>query len=255
MLSYQHAYHAGCRADMHKHAALCVLLSCLIQKDKPLTYMETHAGRGLYDLCSAEAEKTGEAKAGILTLESTIPADHPYARMLQTHHTAYGATSYPGSPFIAKQVLRAFDVMHLMELHPQEYKALKQAMRGSHIHKRDGYEGVLSLSPPHPRRGVVLIDPSYEVKSEYQKAADFIIMLHRKWPEAVIMLWYPLLPTANHRDMLGTLLKADLPKCWHQEITWAPQTPKAMQGSGLIIINTPHNAVATLDINILLDTN
>lgn len=120
----------------------------------------------------------------------------------------FGAGFYPGSPLIAAQLLRSTDVIHLMEMHPAEHKALKRAMRGHnvHIHQRDGYEGVLAISPPTPRRGLVLIDPSYEIKTEYLRVADFVIGLHEKWPQATVMVWYPILKAGLHEAMAARLV-------------------------------------------------
>ncbi|GAB6051362.1 23S rRNA (adenine(2030)-N(6))-methyltransferase RlmJ [Magnetospira thiophila] len=242
MLSYLHSYHAGNRADLHKHRALVGLLTLLTVKPRPITYMETHAGRGLYDLASPEAEKTGEARDGIerlLELAGSSGND-PYLEAVRDARQRHGPTFYPGSPWIAWHLLRAEDSLHLMERHPGEFPALKRALRGSgaHMHHRDGYEGVLALSPPTPRRGMVLIDPSYEVKDEYQQVARFIPALHRKWPEAVVLLWYPLLAEGRHEAMLAQLSKADLPQTEIHE-TLFPAPGKGMLGSGLFLVNKP----------------
>lgn len=252
MLSYQHGYHAGCLADVHKHGALAALLVHLAKKPKPLSYLETHAGRAVYDLSAPEAEKTGEARAGILRLmaEGAIPAEQPFGKVLRMTEQAYGAGHYPGSPLIAAQLLRQDDVLHLMEMHPEEIKALKRAMRRhrAHIHHRDGYEGVLGISPPTPRRGLVLIDPSYEIKSEYLRVAEFVPALHRRWPEATIMVWYPILEAGLHEAMAGRLVASDLPEVVHREVRFRiePGAP-GMRGSGLIIVNTPWGAGEALD--------
>ncbi|WPZ35893.1 23S rRNA (adenine(2030)-N(6))-methyltransferase RlmJ [Thalassobaculum sp. OXR-137] len=252
MLSYQHGYHAGCLADVHKHAALAALCLRLREKPKPLSYLESHAGRAVYDLASPEAEKTGEAKAGILRLiaEGAVPPDHPLATAIRLTEQAYGTGFYPGSPMIAAQLLGPEDVLHLMELHPQEHAALKRAMRGRnvHIHRRDGYEGLLALSPPTPRRGLVLIDPSYEVKTEYLQVADVTVALHRKWPQATVMIWYPILAAGLHEPMAARLLAADLPAVLRREVRFhtAADTP-GMRGSGLILVNAPWGVDAALD--------
>ncbi|WP_020594031.1 23S rRNA (adenine(2030)-N(6))-methyltransferase RlmJ [Kiloniella laminariae] len=244
MLSYQHLYHAGCIADVHKHAALSIVLSKLTEKHKPLHYMETHAGRGVYDLTAPESEKTGEAKEGILKVleKGQWPKKHPYFHTIRETKKKYGPDFYPGSPEVAHCLLRQNDHLHLMELHPGEFFALKSNMRARniHLHHQDGYEGVMALSPPESRRGLVLIDPSYEVKSEYKAAADFILKLHNKWPEAVIILWYPLLKDDRHKEMSSLLEKAELPKFRHEEIVFADRNAvRGMYGSGLIYINLP----------------
>ena len=249
MLSYQHIYHAGNAADVHKHASLCVVLKHLTQKDKPLTYLETHAGRGIYDLTAAEALKTGEAAKGYLKLANDKKLhDHPYFELQSRIREEVGATLYAGSPFIAEALLRPTDTLHLMELHPQEYQALYKFMRypNTHLHFRDGYEGGLALCPPHPRRGILVIDPSYEVKTEYGKAADFLLKLHKKWAEGVLFLWYPVLKEENHLPMVDKLKEAGLPK-YHQSEIRFPSVREGMLGSGVIIVNTPYGCEEELN--------
>ena len=133
MLSYQHAFHAGNLADLQKHAALAAMLDYLLRKDKPLSYVETHAGRGLYDLGSAEARKTGEAAQGILLDEAALAEDHPYRRALAAVRARHGPRAYPGSPLLAATLLRPGDRLHLAELHPQEHAGLVQALRGDDL--------------------------------------------------------------------------------------------------------------------------
>lgn len=163
MLSYQHIYHAGCLADVHKHSILSVLLSHFIEKDNAITYMETHSGRGLYDLNSPEAQKTGEAKQGIeVVLRTNIfPDSHPYMKAITYIRKRYGQEIYPGSPALAKYLLRPKDQIQLMELHPQEIVYLRENVAGPnvHIHHRDGYQGALALSPPHPTTRTHLYRP------------------------------------------------------------------------------------------------
>jgi 23S rRNA (adenine2030-N6)-methyltransferase len=252
MLSYQHGYHAGCLADVHKHAALAALCLRLREKPKPLSYLESHAGRGVYDLASAEAEKTGEAKAGILRLmaEGAIPADQPLAKAIRMTEREFGKGFYPGSPMIAAQLLGPGDVLHLMEMHPREHEALKRTMKehNAHIHRRDGYEGVLAISPPMPRRGLVLVDPSYEISNEYLRVADFVVALHRKWPQATLMVWYPLLKAGLHEPMAARILRSGLPDTVRREVRFRLAPGSAgMRGSGLIIVNSPWGIEPALD--------
>lgn len=236
MLSYQHAYHAGGPADLHKHIALAELLALLTRKPRGITYMETHAGRGLYDLSSDEAAKTGEADEGI----SRISLPHcPFAEALKSTRLMHGDMAYPGSPAIAAALLRDNDKMQLMELHPAEFKALRTNLEGeAAIHRRDGFEGVLAISPPKPRKGLVLIDPSYEVKTEYTQVADFAYKLMAKWPEATIMIWYPILKAARHKDMLAALPQPYIT----DEVSFSLKDNKGMTGSGLALVNPPYGS-------------
>lgn len=251
MLSYQHMYHAGCLADVHKHFCMSVILAQMVQKDKAISYMETHAGRGIYDLSSTEAKKTGEAKVGIskILAKRKLKDNHPYYQVIKKIMAEKNSNYYPGSPYIAKSFLRPIDNLHLMELHPKEYEFLKRNIKGKNIsiHKRDGYLGVLSISPSKVRHGMVLIDPSYEVKSEYDQAADFVIKLHKKWPETTILLWYPVLTTQAHETMRKSLVQAALPGFWQQEVFFKNEDVKRALGSGLIAVNLPFGTEPELD--------
>jgi 23S rRNA (adenine2030-N6)-methyltransferase len=243
MLSYQHAYHAGNLADVHKHAALAWALGYLVQKDKPLSYLETHAGRGLYRLDGPEAAKTGEAAAGIAVAEARgwFDAAHPYARALAGVRAAAGPAAYPGSPLIAATLLRPGDRIELAELHPAERAGLAAALgrRASlGIHARDGLAMARALCPPLPRRGLVLIDPSYEVKADYAALPAQVAALHRRWPVGVVMLWYPLLAGDPHGGMLAALER--LPGALRHEVRFPPARPgHRMTGSGLFVLNAP----------------
>ncbi len=242
MLSYQHAYHAGNLADVHKHALLAWGLQYLTAKDKPLTYIETHAGRGLYDLAGAEADKTGEAVAGITRAESWLPDDHPYRRRLAEVRAVHGAQAYPGSPMIAATSLRAGDVMHLCELHPQEFRALETNLApwGAHIRQVDGLEAALTLTPPTPRRGMMLIDPSYEVKADYDRLPGIIAKIVKRWNVGIVALWYPILLDVPHVAMLAALTR-EFPGALRSEVRFAPMREgHRMAGSGMFVINPPY---------------
>lgn len=241
MLSYQHAFHAGNLADVHKHAALAWALAYLTQKPKPISYLETHAGRALYDLSGEAALKTGEAAQGIAKLLDRLPADHPYRTTIDAVRTQHGATAYPGSPLIAKTLLRDTDRLHLAELHPQEHAALRANLRGRniHVHQQDGYEMAVSLTPPDPRRGMLLIDPSWEVKADYVTLPKTVATIARKWNVGIIMIWYPILTDAPHVPMLKTL-QADHPEGLRHEVSFPPaREGHRMVGSGLFTINPP----------------
>ena len=241
MLSYQHAYHAGGPADVHKHIVLAELLARLTAKPRGLSYVETHAGRGLYDLAAPEVAKTGEAAAGIARLAAD-PAT-PFGRALAAVHRAHGATAYPGSPLVARALLRPQDRLTLIELHPAEHAALSGtlAAAGTAIHRRDGFEGVLALAPFTPRRGLVLVDPSYEVKSDYEATAAFVRRLVARWPEAAILVWYPILPAARHAALRDGL--RPLPVAF-DEAAFAVPPARGMTGSGLALVNAPYGSAA-----------
>jgi 23S rRNA (adenine2030-N6)-methyltransferase len=243
MLSYQHLYHAGNLADVHKHALLATMLDYLTRKDKPLSYLETHAGRGLYALDAPEALKTGEAEQGILRAERLgwFATSHPYARALARTRAAHGPNAYPGSPLIAAYLLRPIDMIHLAELHPQEFAALRDVMapHGRIFQQIDGFQMALSVTPPTPRRGLLLIDPSYEVKSDYALIPRQIGQIARKWNVGCIALWYPILATMPHLSML-TALRSAHPEALVHEVRFAPaREGHGMTGSGMFILNAP----------------
>lgn len=242
MLSYQHAYHAGNMADVHKHALLAWMLDYMTRKDKPLTYMETHAGRGLYDLTDDMAVKTGEAAQGITLARDWFVADHPYAKALAKVSAAHGPNAYPGSPLVAAHVLRPTDPLFLSELHPQEFGHLEQNLKphSAVCQHRDGWEMALSQCPPDPRRGMLLIDPSFEVKSDYSTIPDTIRKIHRKWGVGVIALWYPILTDGPHVSMVRAL-QADHPNSYTHEVHFPPaRQGHRMVGSGMFVINPPY---------------
>lgn len=238
MLSYQHAYHAGGPADLHKHIVLAGLIARLTQKPRPITYAETHAGRGLYDLGAPEALKTGEAAAGIGRI--AIDPGTPFGRALSTVRRDHGPTAYPGSPLIARALLRPGDRSLLFDLHPAEHAALRRAAAapGTTIARQDGFAGLLALAPPKPRQGLVLVDPSYEVKTEYAATAAFVRKLVARWPEAWVLVWYPLLPAGRH----GALREGLAPLSHHlDEVLFDPAPARGMSGSGLLLVNGPHD--------------
>ncbi|UWQ24163.1 23S rRNA (adenine(2030)-N(6))-methyltransferase RlmJ [Leisingera aquaemixtae] len=247
MLSYQHIYHAGNLADVQKHALLAWMLAYLTRKDKPLSYIETHAGRGLYQLDAPEAVKTGEAEQGITKVLAGqgLAVDHPLHRALSETRKAHGAAAYPGSPLIAASLLRPGDSLHFAELHPQENAALRAALKPwkAKVHQQDGFELAMSLAPPDPRRGLLLIDPSYEIKSDYARIPGIIGQLHKKWNVGVIALWYPILKDGTHKPMLKALEAQGLPDALRHEVTFPPvREGHRMVGSGMFVVNAPYGA-------------
>ncbi|CTQ31647.1 23S rRNA (adenine(2030)-N(6))-methyltransferase RlmJ [Jannaschia rubra] len=242
MLSYQHGYHAGNAADVHKHALLSWTLAYMVRKDKAISYLETHAGRGAYDLDGPAAAVTGEARTGVDRLLHRFPPDHPYVAALTRFRAENGARSYPGSPLLAALTLRPFDKIDLAELHPAEHGALIEAMPAgpnTRIHRRDGLEMAKALTPPDPRRGLMLIDPSWEVKADYTRLATLLPVIHRKWGVGVLMLWYPILPDRRHLPMTRTLRDA-MPEALVHEVRFPPARPgHGMEGSGMVVVNPP----------------
>ena len=260
MLSYRHAFHAGNHADILKHALLSRIAIGLLAKEKPFSYIDTHAGAGIYSLDGEWAQKTGEADRGIVQLLECAdlpPLLAPYRDLCAEFYRS--GHRYPGSPAIVRSFAREQDQLTLLELHPTEIENLRDNLSGDprvHIHHRDGYSGVLALSPPTPRRGFALMDPSYETADDYARTAETLIALHRRWPVGILALWYPIVA---RRDGELSLLKerfaaAGLPGILTAEL-WvregadteasAPVDEKestegyGLLGSGMLVINPP----------------
>lgn len=263
MLSYLHGFHAGNFADVHKHWLLSLLLQHATKKASALTYLETHAGRGRYDLNSAQADKTREYTDGIARLWSSephVPAqdkteDHrpdaltPYLDAVQACNPTPGLRHYPGSPLIAQQRLRSQDRLILMEAHPGEHRALKQHLGHDTriaVHRRDGYEGLGAFVPPRTPRLLVLIDPSYEDKDEYHQAPAHLLRAVRRARHGVYALWYPLLPAARHHTLLSEIQTHCPHPVLRSELHTRPAHGDGMHGSGMLVINPPWQLDTTL---------
>ncbi|MDT8893371.1 23S rRNA (adenine(2030)-N(6))-methyltransferase RlmJ [Halomonas sp. I1] len=251
MLSYQHAYHAGNFADVHKHLTLYAVIDHLLRKSSPVTYIDTHAGRGHYPLDAEETRRLGEYRDGAERLwkERRRLADDPLlADWLEGLATAQNRQNpktlghYPGSPWWLAQRLREQDALQLFELHPGEHDHLNRqgVLNGArHVHG-DGLSGLIEALPVTTPRLCVLIDPSYERKAEYGDVADTLLKAMRKARHAVVMVWYPLLPAGRHDALLDALKNGGLRKIWRSELKVAsPRREHGMYGSGMLVINPP----------------
>lgn len=245
MLSYQHGFHAGNFADVHKHMILALMIEALNAKEKPWRYLETHGGCALYDLSDEQAQKTGEFLEGINKLwgKDDIPeAFRPYMEQVKAVNVEAGLRFYPGSPSIAAMMARSSDRLAVMELHPAEYQRVKQHFKHQPqmaVHHRDGYEGVMSMMPPKPNRGLVLIDPSYEVKTEYKQVAKFVKQLLARWPNGSVAIWYPLLKAGHQQEMLDSIVSSGIRKVYQSEFFVKDSGSERMYGSGMLLINPP----------------
>ena len=242
MLSYRHGFHAGNWADTHKHAALALILARLREKAKPFCVIDPFAGDGIYDLTAPEAVKTGEFEEGIAKIwrRNDAPAClAPYLDAVRAFNAGGRLTKYPGSPAIARAALREADRLVLAELHPTAHAHLKRWAASDQrivVHRRDGFEFLAAALPPTPRRGLVLIDPSYEVKSEYDALPRALEKAMRKWKEGIYVVWYPILPEGRHQALLAGLAPL---RPLISEI--APKAPPArgLQGAGIAVVNPP----------------
>jgi 23S rRNA (adenine2030-N6)-methyltransferase len=242
MLSYQHAYHAGSAADVHKHVALTLLLRHLAAKPKPFSVVDTHAGEGLYDLGAPMAAKLAEHQAGIGRLwERSDPSAEVagYLDLVRRLNPGRSLTHYPGSPALALAHMRQKDRLVLNEKHPAAYRALRRWAgedKRIHLHRRDGLEALTALVPPAIRRGLVVVDPSYEVKEEYTTVPEALARAVAKWPLGVYAIWYPVLEAGRHRELINAIGKIDAPSVLAEMTLGAAS---GLRGSGLIVINPP----------------
>ncbi len=247
MLSYLHGFHAGNHADVLKHAVLTLLLDALLAKPKPLVFLDSHAGAGVYDLTGEQARKTDESKEGIGRLWSqreSFPELARYFDAIAALNPDGGYGRYPGSPQFARHCLRAEDRLILMELHPTEVRTLRHALGGDprvNIHHRDGFEGLAALLPPTPPRGLVLIDPPYEVKTDYGRVATCLAAAHARWPTGSYAIWYPRLGVQrDHADQLLRKISREIPEFLVAELTVCTQSDGfGMHGSGMVLVNPP----------------
>lgn len=255
MLSYKHAFHSGNHADVIKHVSFLAVLEKLAQKSKPYTVIDTHAGAGAYAMNDAQVEQNKEYKSGVAVISAATQKQPLLQRYQALLASAAERGVYPGSPWLAASQLRDNDQLTLMELHPTEYQKLKRlsTLRKASIHNRDGFEGLLAITPPKFKRGVVLIDPPYEQLDEYAAVNTAVGKLLRRWANACVMVWYPMLTKrAGQKAKAGDKMQAALVQ---HECTSAfnlqlevnsPDSDAGMFGSGMLVINPPWQLFETL---------
>ena len=244
MLSYRHSFHAGNYADVIKHIVLIEILEHLIKKDSAFDYIDSHAGAGLYDLHSEQATKLQEYSQGIGKLKpEQWPELATYFAILAKHNPAGKLTFYPGSPLIAMHFLRRKDRAWLYELHPKDAALLLKntaKLKNVRVMRDDGFKGVLSLLPPVSRRGLIFIDPSYEIKTDYAKVFDTINSAYKKFPTGIVALWYPVVDRKIIDHLERKFKRSGIKKIHRYELGIAPdQFGSGMSASGMIVINPP----------------
>jgi 23S rRNA (adenine2030-N6)-methyltransferase len=254
MLSYRHAFHAGNFADVLKHLILLECLEYLKQKDKPFAYFDTHAGPGIYALDSEFAQKTQEYQTGIskLWVEEALPeALLPYLECIEAVNEGDDLTRYPGSPAIAQHLLREQDRLFVCELHNSEVAALEAHFRidpRAEVWHADGFLRTEKLLPPRERRGLVLIDPPYELKEDYDRVVDFIRTAHRKFAQGLYLLWYPVVERERIDQMEAALKQSGIRNIQIFELGTAGDTiGRGMTSSGVIVINPPWTLKKRID--------
>lgn len=269
MLSYRHAFHAGNHADVLKHFVTVQLIQYLNQKETAYTFVDTHAGAGVYALDGGYASKNAEYETGIAPLwERTDlpPALAEYVNLVKQLNPSGKLRYYPGSPYCANSTLREQDRIRLFELHPSEIKILGENFRKLDAHaaeqghrpttrgKRvlinheDGFNGLKALLPPPSRRGLILIDPPYEVKDDYRRVRDTIEDAVKRFPTGVYAVWYPALNRIESKQLPDRLKRIQANGWLNVTLSISGPSPDGfgLHSSGMFIINPPWTLEATL---------
>jgi 23S rRNA (adenine2030-N6)-methyltransferase len=248
MLAYRHAFHAGNHGDVLKHLVYLLVLQYLMRKDKGLRIIDTHAGAGGYSLESRYARKHEEFEQGVgrlWALADRPPIVDDYLAIVRAFNPDGVLRQMPGSPAIAKHLLRPQDQLRLFELHPTDFKVLSSFVAGTPgvtAEHRDGFASLKSVLPPPTRRAVLLIDPSYEGEGDYARVVAAVREALERFPEAVLVVWYPQVQRVLARELPRRLMAA-APKAWvHARLTVQPVDTQGfgLAGSGVVVINPPH---------------
>jgi 23S rRNA (adenine2030-N6)-methyltransferase len=248
-MNYRHVFHAGNYADVVKHTILTRILTYLMRKDAPFRVIDTHAGVGLYDLKGAAAEKTGEWVDGIGRLidqDFSEPAKEllaPYLDAVRAQNPDGDLRFYPGSPLIARKMLRQQDRLMALELHPVDVEALRENFAGDfqvRVTHVDGWQALGTHLPPKEKRGLVLIDPPFEERNEFERMAQNLIKAHKRWPTGLYALWYPIKDVEDVDKFVAMLKASGIPKILKLELTIRqPSEPPRLHGTGMIVVNPP----------------
>jgi 23S rRNA (adenine2030-N6)-methyltransferase len=248
-MNYRHGFHAGNFADVVKHATLARIVVHLLQKPGAFRVIDTHAGAGLYDLLGSEASRTGEWREGIARLlDARLPAPArallaPYLDAVASFNSPAPLSAYPGSPLLVRAWLRPQDRLIACELEPMAAAALTENLHGGVRAKAvaiDGWTALSAFIPPKERRGLVLVDPPFEVPKEFARLSSALAEAHRKWATGIYMLWYPIKDRSGPDALAKRLARLGIPKILRAELTVtnAPD-PLRLNGCGLIIVNPP----------------
>ncbi|MBX2885011.1 MAG: 23S rRNA (adenine(2030)-N(6))-methyltransferase RlmJ [Granulosicoccus sp.] len=244
MLSYRHSFHAGNFADVIKHVVLVEILNHLIQKETPFEYVDTHSGAGLYDLRSDDAKKLQEHENGIGRLIRTDLLElRSYLELIKSLNPSNSLDFYPGSPLIAQHFLRPGDRAWLFELLPREVELLREHTgnrKNINVRQEDGLKGLNAVLPPSHRRGLVLVDPSYEIKSDYDHVIEHIVDGHKKFSTGIYALWYPVVDRRKVDTMEKRLVNRGIRNIQRFELGISKDSfERGMTASGMFVINPP----------------
>ncbi|WAJ30464.1 23S rRNA (adenine(2030)-N(6))-methyltransferase RlmJ [Antarcticirhabdus aurantiaca] len=246
-MNYRHAFHAGNFADVVKHALVCLIVDYLKRKEKPFRVLDSHAGRGFYDLASDEARRTGEYREGIARFlaapESADPVFAPYREALGPEALADPPLAYPGSPLLVRRLLRRQDRLSAYELHPVDAESLAALFAGDVQVKAIELDGWLALGahlPPKEKRGLVLVDPPFEKPGEFDRIAAHLAKAQARWAGGIYALWYPIKRLAERDAFLAALAGSGVPDIVAAEfLREAPGPDERFVGTGLAVVNPP----------------
>ena len=244
MLSYRHGYHAGNAADVLKHFILTYVLDYIKKKDKGFIFIDSHAGAGKYLISDPYMQKNKEYLQGIekiLQLKNDNIFLKKYLDLVKSINFNSDLKIYPGSCFLAARSLRPNDNLYFFELHPKEFLNLKKNFENDSriiIENRDSYQRLKKLLPPKEKRAVILIDPSYELKDEYEKVLKMLSDCYKKFPLGVYIIWYPVLKSKKSEKFIFNVLKKKYKNLSHVEMI-TDNSNNGMQGSGLFVLNCP----------------
>ncbi len=244
-MNYRHGYHAGGFADVFKHIILIRLLKALLSKEKPFCYLDTHAGAGKYAFASEFMQKGKESEGGIVKLFNLLGSDTPFIiqEYLELISNIDYPEYYPGSPLIAQTLLRRMDRGILVELHPEEYKTLKENFKEDKriaVHHQDGYEALKAFLPPKERRGLILIDPAFEKNSEWDLIMQGLRDALTKFATGIYAIWYPIKDPKIVQKFIHAITELHLPNLIKTEFSLYPSdTALTLSGCGMLIINAP----------------
>lgn len=245
-MNYRHRFHAGNFADLMKHIALCFILEKLKEKPTPFFVLDTHAGEGIYDLASDPSQRTREYTEGIEPIAhlKIVPEIlHSWKQMLESFQPDSQTLShYPGSPAMIQYHLRSHDRAALCEAHTETFSRLAHYIIQQNVacHERDGIEALGALLPPKEKRGLILIDPSYEKEEEWEEIPLAILRAHQKFPQGIYALWYPIKNHIDRNHLLRHFTESLIPKIWVAEIDLSGVlTQSNLTACGMMIINPP----------------
>lgn len=249
-MNYRHVYHAGNFADVLKHTVLTLIIAYLKRKDKPFRVIDTHAGTGLYDLTSDEAQRTGEWRSGIgLLMQAELSADerniiNDLIESVKMVNPADKVEHYPGSPLITRHHLRKQDRLTAIELHPVDAEKLRSQFDGDYqtrVIELDGWLALGAHLPPKEKRGLVLVDPPFEKEGEFKRFLNGLIKAHRRWPGGIYALWYPIKNVRDVAVFRKDLCESGVPNILDVTFEIAPPQPEGkMSATGMIIVNPPY---------------